>query len=75
MPLRHRGQPPIKETLAWLRDLRTSAGGSVGLVIALVGKPDPETVFTPPAETDRIVWEQAVQSLGDPYVRVETLGG
>lgn len=67
-------QPPIKETLSWLRSIRDAAGKTSGIVIALVGKPAAGNVFTPPAETDRIVWERGVQAMGDPFMRVEPLG-
>ncbi len=68
-------QPPIKETISWLDSLRRTVGKKMGIVIALIGKPASGTIFTPPADTDRLIWEQAVKSLGDPYMRVETLGG
>jgi len=67
-------QPPIKETLSWLRGLREAAGNSVGMVIALVGKPMAGNPFTPPTDTDRTVWERSIQGIGDAYLRVEPLG-
>ena len=48
---------------------------NAGMVIALVGKPGRDTVFTPPSNMDRMIWEQAINSLGDPYIRVESFGG
>jgi hypothetical protein len=68
-------QPPIKETISWIKDLRAAAGGTLGMVIFLVGKPGRETFLTPPSEVDRKVWEQAVNTLKDPYLRIEALQG
>ncbi|MDX9820276.1 MAG: DUF2868 domain-containing protein, partial [Desulfococcus multivorans] len=68
-------QPPIRETLNWLTRLRQTAGSRMGVIVALLGKPGKETPFPPPAPTDRMVWERAVTGLGDPFVRVESIGG
>ena len=67
-------QPPIKESISWIKSLRSAAKGATGMVIALVGKPGTDSVFTPPSNMDRMVWEQAINSIGDPYIRVESLG-
>lgn len=68
-------QPPIKETISWIKRLRSSTKDSPGMVIALVGKPDRTTFFTPPSDMDRMIWEQTINSLRDPYIRIESLGG
>jgi hypothetical protein len=68
-------QPPIKESISWIKNLRTSKKSTAGMVIALVGKPEHDNVFTPPSEMDKMIWEQAINSLGDPYIRIESLGG
>jgi hypothetical protein len=68
-------QPPIKESISWIKSLLTARKGTVSIVIALVGKPGHDTVFTPPSEMDRMIWKQAINSLGDPYIRIESLGG
>ena len=67
-------QPPIKESISWIKSLRAAVKGSSGMVIALVGKPGSDTVFTPPSNMDRMVWEQAINTIGDPYIRVESFG-
>jgi hypothetical protein len=69
-------QPPIKESISWIKSLRAARKGTAtdGMVIALVGKPGRENVFTPPSDMDRMIWEQAINSLGDPYIRIESLG-
>jgi len=68
-------QPPIQETLSWIVSIRQKAGVESGFIIGLIGKPSAETIFTPPADTDRMVWAHAVAKQGDPYLRVEVLGG
>lgn len=68
-------QPPIKESISWIKSLRSATKGNAGMVIALVGKPGRDTVFSPPSDIDRMIWEQAINSLGDPYIRIESLGG
>ncbi|MFO8113644.1 MAG: DUF2868 domain-containing protein [Desulfosalsimonadaceae bacterium] len=68
-------QPPIKETMSWINSLRTAAGGTAGMIIALTGKPLQENFFTPPSAPDQNIWEQAVHRLKDPYVRIISLGG
>ncbi len=68
-------QPPIKENTSWIRELRAAAGGTAGMIIALIGKPVHDTIFTSPSDGDRDNWEQAVNRLQDPYIRIESLGG
>jgi hypothetical protein len=67
-------QPPIRETLDWVRQIRMNAANDLGFIIALIGKPRGGRLITRPADTDRMIWERAVAGLGDPYIRTETLG-
>ncbi len=67
-------QPPIRETLNWLRGMRRRLTQNTGMVIALVGKPSKDTIFTPPADADQSIWQQAIEAIGDAYLRVERLG-
>lgn len=66
-------QPPIKEIMSFLKALRGVAGDGMDLVVALVGKPRVETVFTPPCAMDLSVWHKKVDALGDPRLRIESL--
>jgi hypothetical protein len=66
-------QPPIKESLFFLKSLRRDVGESMDLVVALVGKPTAHTVFTPPGAMDLSVWHKKIDALGDPWLRIETL--
>ncbi len=67
--------PPIRETLSWIRSLHKAAGQQTGMIVGLVGKPVIGNLLTSPADADRIIWEQTVAGLGDPYIRTEALGG
>ncbi len=67
-------QPPIRETLSWIRSIRGAAGKSAGMIIALVGKPAADTYFTRPSETDGNTWEKTIHRMDDPYIRTEMLG-
>jgi len=68
-------QPPIRETISWLNNLRQTIEKDTGVIIALIGKPADRMIFTSADNTDRMIWEQAVNKLGDPFIRVENLGG
>jgi len=71
-------QPPIQEMLYYItairRQMSQQPGGTGSLVIGLIGKPGLDSIFTPPTDTDRLVWVHAIAKLGDPYIRVESLG-
>jgi hypothetical protein len=66
-------QPPISETLNFLRQLRSRLGKTAGIVVGLIGKPGPDTLFTAPRGEDVRIWKQRVGALGDPYLEVERL--
>jgi hypothetical protein len=68
-------QPPIRELLSWISAMRSAAPETAGLIVGLIGKPGADSLLTPPAETDRLIWANAVDRIGDPYIRVEVLGG
>ncbi|MFW5930584.1 MAG: DUF2868 domain-containing protein [Desulfosalsimonas sp.] len=68
-------QPPIKENLAWISRLRQASGHNIPAVVCLIGRPGEKGAFAGSVEkSERIIWEQAINSLGDPYIRVEALG-
>jgi len=68
-------QPPIRENMAWIKALRSAAGGTAGMVIALLGQPGADRIPGPPSEMDRKIWSQAVALMKDPYMRTEPIGG
>jgi len=66
-------QPPIREVLGFIRDLRETVGERTGIAVGLVGKPRPDTIFTPVNDTDWTVWRRKISGLGDPYLRLEKI--
>ncbi len=66
-------QPPIQETLMFLKQLRERLGKTGKIVVALIGKPSPDTIFTPVREEDWRIWKKKTGTLGDPYLRLERL--
>lgn len=68
-------QPPIKEILEFLEQMRQHLGASAAIGILLVGRPRPDTIFTAVDPQDMTVWSRALASLGDPGLRLEPLGG
>lgn len=68
-------QPPIRETLTFLKNLRETVGQRTGIIVGLIGKPRPDTIFTPVGDIDWNVWQQKISGLGDPYLRLEKLCG
>ncbi len=66
-------QPPIRETLMYIRKIREITGAKAKIIVALIGKPAHETVFTSVKTEDYKIWEQKISRIGDPYLRLETL--
>jgi len=65
--------PPIQEMLRFLRELRTHCGEETYIIVALVGKPLPDTLFTKVPDTDLQIWQQKVATLIDPWLQVSSL--
>ncbi len=61
-------QPPIQETYLFLKELRRYFSTKTKIHVGLIGKPAPDSIFTEVEDRDFIIWEQALFSLGDPYV-------
>jgi hypothetical protein len=68
-------QPPIKEVLEFLGEMRQHFGMSAVIAILLIGRPRPDTIFTAVDPQDMTVWSRALVSFGDPGLRLEPLGG
>ena len=66
-------QPPIQEMLIFIRELRTICDQETPIIIALVGKPGPETIFTGVTETDLLIWRKKTATLGDLCLQVSPL--
>ncbi len=63
-------QPPIREFLDLLARLRTLVGDDGRLVVGLVGRPEPGTIFTPVSELNLRVWRQSLAALADPRLEI-----
>ena len=68
-------QPPIRESLWFIRQVRRMLGEKAPLVIGLIGKPVPGTLFTRIKADNGRVWKQKTDALGDPYLLLEAPGG
>ncbi len=66
-------QPPIQEMLRFLQELRTHCDDETHMIVALVGKPKPDTLFTPVTENDLKIWQQKVATLADPCLQLSPL--
>lgn len=68
-------QPPIKENLAWIRHIKQAAGDNTPAVVCLIGRQMENNGLVGLVEkSEQVIWQQAVNSLADPYIRVEVLG-
>ncbi len=63
-------QPPIQEFFDFLLQLRGLVGKDGRLVVALVGRPGPDTIFTPVSELNSRIWSQGLATLADPGLEI-----
>lgn len=68
-------QPPIKETVLFIRQIRNILGPSPSILIGLIGKPGADTLFTPVKKENWQVWKHKISAMGDPYLHVSPIGG
>ncbi len=66
-------QPPIRENLLFIRDLRKASGETSMIWVGLIGRPRQGAVFTRVKEEEWEVWHQKLKALGDPYLGLERL--
>jgi hypothetical protein len=66
-------QPPIVENLVFIKALRHHLGDQAPILVGLIGKPAPSTIFTPVTPTNWQTWKERLTTLGDPYLRLEKL--
>jgi hypothetical protein len=66
-------QPPIIEDIAFLKALRHHLGDRTPILVGLIGKPNPETIFTRVTPINWQTWKERLTALGDPYLRLERL--
>ncbi len=66
-------QPPIKEILCFLEELRENCEAETHIIVALIGKPKTDTLFTPVSANDLRMWQQKIAMLKDPSLQLTAL--
>jgi len=66
-------QPPIRENLLFIQDLRKASGETSMIWVGLIGRPKQGAIFTQVKEEEWDVWHQKLKALGDPYLGLERL--
>ena len=66
-------QPPIRESLFLLKDLRKAVGESSKIILGLLGRPREELFFTRIKADDYKAWENKIKTLQDPNLELERL--
>ena len=66
-------QPPIAEYINFIKNLRHAIGSSPCIRIGLIGKPQPNTIFTPVKEENRRIWTRKINAIGDPCIYTQEL--
>jgi len=66
-------QPPIVENIVFIKALRHHLGDQTPILVGLIGKPAPSTIFTRVTPTNWQTWKERLMTLGDPYLRLEKL--
>jgi ABC-type transport system involved in multi-copper enzyme maturation permease subunit len=63
-------QPPIQELFTWLALLRHAVGPQPIIILALIGKPTPDTMLTPVRPQHFRIWKHKTAALGDPGLQL-----
>ncbi|MBU0675466.1 MAG: DUF2868 domain-containing protein [Proteobacteria bacterium] len=58
--------PPIGEFFSLIMRLRGRLGATVPIFVALVGKPDVASIFTPAEQGDITIWRARIRAMGEP---------
>ena len=66
-------QPPIRESLLLLKDLRKAIGKSPKIIVGLIGRPGEGTFFTQIKANDYEAWNNKIKILKDPCLELERL--
>ncbi len=66
-------QAPIQETLSFLSRLRKQCDEETHIIIALIGKPQKDTLFTIVTDMDLRIWKEKLASLKDRSLQVSQL--
>lgn len=66
-------QPPIIEIKDFIKTLRRMLGQKQRIAVMLIGKPEVENIFTRVDVADKEVWYCSLRTMGDPYLRLESM--
>jgi hypothetical protein len=61
-------QPPISEYIIFIKNLRQAIGQGPCIRLGLIGKPLPDTIFTPVNKVNLKIWTRRITALGDPCI-------
>jgi hypothetical protein len=61
-------QPPIKETRIFIQEVRSLLKQQSQVIIALIGKPNADTIFTKVEDENWKIWKQEIAGMGDPGI-------
>jgi len=67
-------QPPIKETRIFIQEVRSLLGQQSQVIIALIGKPNADTIFTKVEDENWKIWKQEITGMGDPGIWTAKFG-
>ena len=73
MLLQESWQPPIRESLLLLKDLRKALGKSSKIIVGLIGRSREDNFFTPIKADDYKAWDNKIKTLEDSYLDLERL--
>lgn len=71
MILKEAWQPPIREDMQFLKDLRKGLGKTFLIKVGLIGRPGPDSILTPVKEEDWEAWKIKLRAMADPYLGPE----
>ncbi|MGM0418519.1 MAG: DUF2868 domain-containing protein [Thermodesulfobacteriota bacterium] len=66
-------QPPVKQTLDYIKNLRNIAGKHLEIMVVLIGKPGKENLFSKVDENDFKLWSSKIKSMKDPFLSIFSL--
>lgn len=66
-------QPPIQELLRFLTSIRHTIGEQTTITIGLIGRPDPDSIFTPVDPVQAQTWNNKIATLADPGIQIVEL--
>ncbi|MDY0132494.1 MAG: DUF2868 domain-containing protein [Desulforegulaceae bacterium] len=66
-------QPPLKQTIEYIENLRKISGKNCEILVALVGKPGKEDLFLDVEKNDFELWQFKIDSIKDPLVSLTEL--